>query len=65
MTNKRIWYLLLILPFVATLVPPLYARAAPPLFGFPFFYWYQILWIVLSAIIVWIVFKATRGFDRD
>lgn len=61
MTNKRFWYLLLLLPFVATLIPPLYAHASPSFFGFPFFYWYQILWIVLSALIVWIVFKATRG----
>ena len=61
MTNKRFWYLLLLLPFVATLIPPLYAHASPSIFGFPFFYWYQILWIVLSALIVWIVFKATQG----
>jgi len=58
--NRRSWYWLLLLPFIATLVPPIYARATPALFGFPFFYWYQVVWIILSAIIVWIVFKATR-----
>jgi hypothetical protein len=63
--NKRFWYLLLLLPFVATLVPPFYARAAPALFGFPFFYWYQILWIALSALTVWIVFKLTQEAGRD
>ncbi len=63
--QRRVWYWLLIVPFVATLIPPLYARATPVLFGFPFFYWYQILWIVLSALIVWIVYTVTRDRERD
>lgn len=60
MARKRIYYWLLLLPFAATLVPPIYARREPALFGFPFFYWYQLIWIVLSALIVWIVYAATR-----
>ena len=63
--KNRLWYWLLLIPFAATLVPPLYARSTPALFGFPFFYWYQIAWIVLSALIVWIVFTATRDRERD
>lgn len=63
--KSRAWYWLLLVPFVATLIPPLYARSAPTLFGFPFFYWYQIVWIVLSAAIVWIVYAATRESERD
>lgn len=58
--SKRLYYWLLVVPFVATLVPPFYARREPSLFGFPFFYWYQILWIVLSAVLVWIVYLKTR-----
>ena len=58
--SKRFFYWLLVVPFVATLVPPFYAHPAPSLFGFPFFYWYQILWIVISAIIVFAVYLATR-----
>ena len=58
--SKRLYYWLLVVPFAATLVPPFYARRAPSLFGFPFFYWYQILWIVLSAVLVWIVYLKTR-----
>lgn len=57
--NKRLWYWLLVIPFVATLVPPFYARRAPELFGFPFFYWYQIAWIVISALIVFAVYLRT------
>lgn len=57
--NKR-WYWLLVVPFVATLVPPIYARTSPELFGFPFFYWYQLGWIVISALIVGVVYLRTR-----
>lgn len=59
------WYWLLAVPFVATLVPQFYAHAAPALFGFPFFYWYQMAWIVLSALNVWIVYAATREPGND
>ena len=63
--TKRLWYWLLVIPFAATLIPPLYARRAPELFGFPFFYWYQILWIVLSALIVFFVYTRQRGENRE
>ncbi len=58
--RKRLYYGLLVVPFVATLVPPFYARRAPDLFGFPFFYWYQLVWIGISALIVWFVYGMTR-----
>lgn len=63
--SKRFFYWLLVVPFVATLVPPLYARREPSLFGFPFFYWYQILWIVLAAVLVWIVYAGTREAGNE
>ena len=40
---------LLALPVVAVLMVPLYARRGPELWGFPFFYWYQLLWVLLCA----------------
>jgi uncharacterized membrane protein len=40
---------LLALPFVGTLWVSSYTRVEPTLGGFPFFYWYQVLWIFLSA----------------
>jgi uncharacterized protein DUF3311 len=63
--SKRFFYWLLLVPFVATLVPPFYAHREPVLFGFPFFYWYQILWIVISALIVWVVYVATREASNE
>jgi len=43
------WQVLLILPFLGLLYPPLYATDSPELFGFPFFYWYQLAWVFLAA----------------
>ena len=48
----RASYLLLLLPYVAMLWVPSYNRIAPELAGIPFFYWYQLLWIPLGALIL-------------
>ena len=54
------WYLLLVVPFIAILWVPSYAGGNPPLSGIPFFYWYQFLWILISAALTAIVYFATR-----
>jgi hypothetical protein len=53
--------LLLLLPFAGTLWVPLYARLEPTLFGIPFFYWYQIAWIVLGSLLIGAVLLLTQG----
>jgi hypothetical protein len=53
------WYWLLIVPFVA-LLAPVYLKTEPALGGFPFFYWYQFAVLILSAVLTWIVYRATR-----
>ena len=58
-TGSRAWYLLLLLPFIGLLWPPLYARQTPRLAGFPFFYWYQFLWVLLGAGLTGLVYWAT------
>ena len=30
--------------------PPLYNRAEPSIHGIPFFYWFQIVWILVTAV---------------
>ncbi|HEY4944099.1 MAG TPA: DUF3311 domain-containing protein [Rhizomicrobium sp.] len=52
--------ILLAVPFVAVLWPPLYNRTEPAWAGIPFFYWYQLLWIVLTTVLLMIVY----GIDR-
>jgi hypothetical protein len=58
---RRHWLrVLFILPFIAMLWVPSYNRLTPELFGFPFFYWYQLLWVVISAVLAGIVYNAER-----
>ncbi|MGC2634992.1 MAG: DUF3311 domain-containing protein [Candidatus Cybelea sp.] len=52
--------MLLLLPVVGTLWMPAYARLEPALFGIPFFYWYQIMWIVLGSITIGAVLLLTQ-----
>lgn len=60
---RRGWYALLALPFFGTLLPMVYNHARPPLFGMPFFYWYQLLWVPFTAIILAAVITLTRELD--
>jgi hypothetical protein len=61
--NRRWAYVLLLLPFAGTLFPCLYNRAEPPLFGMPFFYWYQLAWVVITAALLGIVVYITRDAE--
>ena len=53
-------YALLLLPFIGLLWVPFFNMAEPSLFGFPFFYWYQIAWVPVSSLLTWIVYRSTR-----
>ena len=57
---KRWWLLLLVIPYFALLFPQVYARATPTMLGFPFFYWYQFVWVILTSTIMGIVYFALR-----
>lgn len=54
------WYLLFIIQFVAVLWPSFYNHTDPTFFGLPFFYWYQLLWIILGAVFTAVVYFATE-----
>lgn len=51
---------LLLVPYGALLGVPWYARATPALWGFPFFYWYMFLWVVLTALLTGFVYRVRR-----
>jgi Protein of unknown function (DUF3311) len=36
------------------------ASEDPELFGFPFFYWYQLAWVPLTAALTYLVYRKTR-----
>ena len=52
---------------VAIVVPLLvstYARMDPELFGVPFFFWYQFLWVFLCSGLTWTAYLLTRSARR-
>jgi hypothetical protein len=59
-SHRRAWLLLLALPYIAMLWVPSFNSVEPSWMGFPFFYWYQLLWVILCSAIVAVVFKMTR-----
>jgi hypothetical protein len=58
--SKGLWYLLLLIPFIATLWVPFYNSLDPEFQGIPFFYWYLFLWIIISSVLTAVVYFATR-----
>ena len=54
------WYLLLLVQLAAVLWPPFYNKIEPSWIGMPFFYWYQLLWILIGAAFTAIVYFATE-----
>jgi Protein of unknown function (DUF3311) len=54
------WYLLLLVQFAVVLWPPFYNKVEPYWVGLPFFYWYQLLWIIIGAVLTAIVYFATE-----
>lgn len=49
--------ILLAIPCVAVLVVPWFNTLEPALFGIPFFYWWQLVWVPLSGVFIGIVYK--------
>ncbi len=53
------WLWLLIIPYPALLWVPFYNMVEPRFLGFPFFYTYQMGFVVLTAIITALVYVVT------
>jgi hypothetical protein len=54
------WYLLFIIEFVMVLWPPFFNKIDPTLWGMPFFYWYQLLCVIIGAVITALVYNRTQ-----
>lgn len=54
------WLWLLVLPWIAMIWVPSYNKIDPQLWGFPFFYWYQLSWVLVSAAITALVYFKTK-----
>jgi uncharacterized protein YacL len=47
--TKIVVAIILLVGIVVPLLVGTYASVEPRLFGFPFFYWYQLLWVFIAA----------------
>ncbi|MEC3981894.1 DUF3311 domain-containing protein [Amycolatopsis sp. H20-H5] len=58
------WNLLLIIP-LGILITPLFNFDAPRLFGMPFFYWFQLSFVLVGVACVGIVYAMTRNVGKN
>ncbi|AIA05841.1 MULTISPECIES: DUF3311 domain-containing protein [Streptomyces] len=56
--------LCLIAPFIAMLWVSSYARIEPTLIGIPFFYWYQMAWVLISTVLTSVAYKLVQREQR-
>jgi hypothetical protein len=54
------WYLLFVVQYAIALWPPFYNKAEPYWMGIPFFYWSQMLFVIVAAVLTAIVYFATE-----
>ena len=59
-TDSSPWHWLLLVPLVVVLLPQLYSKLRPTLFGIPFFYWYQMAAIAVGVTCTLLVYLRTR-----
>ncbi len=67
--GRSLWILVYALLLPAVVVPllvPLYDRADPTLFGFPFYYWFQFALIIGAAVLTLTAYVvSTKADERD
>ncbi|MGX1549261.1 DUF3311 domain-containing protein [Streptomyces adustus] len=56
--------LCLVAPFVAMLWVGSYAKTDPTFIGIPFFYWYQMLWVLLSTALTMTAYQLWQRDQR-
>jgi hypothetical protein len=62
---RRAAPLLLILPYIGTLWVSSYASIEPTLWGIPFFYWYQFLWVAIGVVITVVVYTVEESSEES
>ena len=66
-TGTGIWIVIAVLlaaSLVGTLWVPFYNHTSPTLGGFPFFYWYQLMWVPIVAILSAAAYLLNRLTER-
>ncbi|HEY3869514.1 MAG TPA: DUF3311 domain-containing protein [Actinocrinis sp.] len=59
-SDRSPWNWLLLIPVVLPLLTFVYNRETPRLLGFPFFFWFQLLFTLLAAAVTALVFLLTK-----
>ena len=54
-------YILLLIPCVLSLATPFYNVMEPQLFGFPFFYWFNLLLVPVSVLFIYAADRMEGG----
>jgi Protein of unknown function (DUF3311) len=66
--TKIVVSVILLAAIIVPLLVPTYDQKEPRLFGFPFFYWYQLLWVFLCAALVglcfWLLQRERAAYRR-
>ena len=58
---RSLWlWVTLLIPYVALLWLPFYNDTRPSFAGFPFFYWYQFLWVPLTSLLLYVVYRGLK-----
>lgn len=64
-SDRSPWNWLLLVGIVLPLIVPIYNRVEPTLFGWPFFYWFQLLLVGVGVLTTVAVYRATRRSKGD
>ncbi|MFF9767372.1 DUF3311 domain-containing protein [Streptomyces sp. NPDC053086] len=62
--SRVIIALCLVAPFVAMLWVGSYAKTDPTFIGIPFFYWYQMLWVLISTALTMLAYQLWKRDQR-
>ena len=64
-SDRSPWNWLLVVPIVVPLLVPLYNKVEPTLFGWPLFYWLQLVFVALGVLTTSVVYRMTRRSVSD
>ena len=64
-SDRSPWNWLLLVGIVLPLLVPIYNKVEPTLFGWPFFYWFQLLLVGVGVLVTSIVYRMTRRSSTE
>jgi hypothetical protein len=64
-SDRSPWNWLLLIPIIVPLLVPLYNATDPTLFGWPRFYWLQLVFVALGVATTALVYRMTRRSSTE